>query len=242
MKITKLTAQVKNPDRINVFIDDKFRFGLDISQIVDLGLKVGLEIDENQLAELEIESQFGKLYAQALNYCFIRPRSEREVRDYLWKKSQPKLLKSGKKTAGLPPELADRVVKRLLEKAYLDDVKFTTWWVENRFAKKGVSRRRLEQDLRRKGVADNIIKQALSESTRDDQAEFQKMLRKKRARYNDDQKLIAYLVRQGFNYDDVRQAVADDSESFTAWCSTTPHQTRVGSACRHRAARAKLSS
>ncbi|MGI6612071.1 MAG: regulatory protein RecX [Candidatus Nanosyncoccaceae bacterium] len=210
MKITKLTAQVKNSDRINVFIDDRFRFGLDISQIVDLGLKVGLEIDENRLAELEIESQFGKLYAQALNYCFIRPRSVREVRDYLWKKSQPKLLKSGKKTAGLPSELTDRVVNRLLEKSYLDDVKFTTWWVENRFIKKGVSRRRLEQDLRRKGVATNIIKQVLDESVRDDQTELQKMLRKKRARYSDDQKLIAYLVRQGFNYDDVRKVVAED--------------------------------
>lgn len=210
MKITNLVAQIKNPDRINVFIDGKFRFGLDISQIVDLGLKVGLEIDENRLAELEIESQFGKLYAQALSYCFIRPRSVREVRDYLWKKSQPKLLKSGKKTVGLPPELANRVVDRLLEKGYLDDVKFTTWWVENRFTKKGVSRRRLEQDLRRKGVAANIIKQVLDESTRDDQTELMKMLRKKRTRYSDDQKLITYLVRQGFNYDDVRQAVADE--------------------------------
>jgi regulatory protein len=92
----------------------------------------------------------------------------------------------------------------------LDDVKFTTWWVENRFIKKGVSRRRLEQDLRRKGVATNIIKQVLDESVRDDQTELQKMLRKKRARYSDDQKLIAYLVRQGFNYDDVRKVVAED--------------------------------
>lgn len=215
MKVTKLTAQVKNPDRINVFIDGKFRFGLDISQVVDLGIKVGLEINEARLVELEIESQFGKLYNQVLNYCLIRPRSVREVRDYLWKKSQPKLLKSGKKTAGLPSELADRVVNQLLEKSYLSDVKFTTWWVENRFIKRGVSRRRLVQDLRRKGVSTEVINRVLDESTRDDQTELQKMLQKKRAHYTDDQKLIAYLVRQGFNYDDVRQAVADDLESFT---------------------------
>lgn len=208
MQITNLTAQVKNPDRINVFVDGKFRFGLDVSQIVDLGIKVGLEIDDVSLAELEIESQFGKLYAQALSYSFVRPRSVREVRDYLWKKSQSKLLKSGKKTTGLPLELTERVVQILLEKGYLDDIKFTTWWVENRFLKKGVSRRRLEQDLFRKGVSSEIIKQVLTESNRDDESELKKMLAKKRARY-DDQKLLAYLVRQGFNYDDVRQAMAD---------------------------------
>lgn len=209
MKITQLSAQVKNPNRVNVFVDGKFRFGLDITQVVDLGIKVGLELDSTSLAELEQEGEFGKLYAQTLNYCVLRPRSEREVRDYLWRRSQPKLLKSGKKTAGLPPELTDRTIARLQQKGYLDDLKFAKWWVENRFVKKGVSQRRLQQDLTKKGVAADITNQVLADSSRNDQTELQKVLAKRAHRYSDSSKLAAYLVRQGFSYADVKAALAD---------------------------------
>lgn len=212
MKITGLAAQTKNPDRVSVFVDGKFQFGLDVSQVVDLGLKVGLDVDETRLSELKTESQFGKLYTQAVNYILIRPRSVGEVRDYLWRRSQPRLLKSGRKTASLPPELADRVVNRLLEKGYLDDVKFTTWWVENRFVKKGVSQRRLRLDLIKKGVSGDIIDQVLDSTTRTDSDELQKAITKNARRYTDPQKLIAYLVRQGFDYDDVKQAVNELSQ------------------------------
>lgn len=207
MKITALSAQVKNPDRINVFVDGKFRFGLDISQVVDLGIKVGLELDVARLAELELESQFGKLYAQALNYCLLRPRSMREIRDYLWKKSQPKLLKSGRKTAGLPDSLSQRVVERLVAKKYLDDYQFAEWWLTNRRLKQGASLRRLRQELVQKGVDRSIVEQLLVESDRDDISELHKIIAKKAHRYPDRDKLMRYLSSQGFSYDDIKQAL-----------------------------------
>lgn len=207
MKITALSAQVKNPDRINIFIDGKFRFGLDISQVVDLGIKVGLELDAARLAELELESQFGKLYAQALNYCLLRPRSMREVRDYLWKKSQPKLLKSGHKTASLPDSLSQRVVERLIEKKHLDDYQFAEWWLTNRRLKQGASLRRLRQELAQKGVDRGIVERLLAESDRDDISELHKIIAKKARRYPDRDKLMRYLASQGFSYDDIKQAL-----------------------------------
>lgn len=213
MKITALSAQLKNPDRINVFVDGQFRFGLDIRQIVELGIKVGLELDEARLNELELESQFGKLYVQALNYCLLRPHSVREVRDYLWKKSQPKLLKSGRKTAGLPASLTPRVLERLVAKQYLDDYQFAKWWLANRRLKQGVSMRRLRQELAQKGISQDIIEQLLAESTRDDITELQKIIAKKAHRYSDRDKLMRYLASQGFNYDDIKQALTDNCHS-----------------------------
>lgn len=210
MKITALSAQLKNPDRINVFVDGQFRFGLDIRQVVELGIKVGLELDEARLNELELESQFGKLYVQALNYCLLRPHSVREVRDYLWKKSQPKLLKSGRKTAGLPASLTQRVLERLMAKQYLDDYHFAKWWLANRRLKQGVSLRRLRQELAQKGINQDIIDQLLAESTRDDATELQKIIAKKAHRYSDRDKLMRYLASQGFNYDDIKQALTDN--------------------------------
>ncbi len=216
MVITNLTAQIKNPDRVNVFVDNRFRFSLDVSQVVDLGVKIGLELSDEDLAKLEAEGQFGKLYAQALNYSFTRPRSVREIKDYLHKKSQPKISKTGKKIAGLPTDLSDRVVVRLKEKGYLNDEKFAEWWVENRFLKKGVSRLRLRQDLAKKGVPREIVDRVLEQSNRNDNDELARVIAKKSSRYSDPQKLMIYLARQGFSYDDIKSALQNSDEEASS--------------------------
>ena len=86
MKITNLKQGVKNPNRVNVFVDDKYSFSLDVSQVVDFKLKVGLEITPEKLSELKNASDFGKLYQRTLEWVLVRPRSVRETRDYLYKK------------------------------------------------------------------------------------------------------------------------------------------------------------
>ena len=86
MKITNIKQGVKNPNRANIFVDDKYSFSLDISQVVDFKLKVGLEISDEQLAEYKSASEFGKLYQRTLEWVLIRPRSIRETRDYLVRK------------------------------------------------------------------------------------------------------------------------------------------------------------
>lgn len=87
MKITSISVQAKNPDRVNVSVDGRYRFSLDIFQVGDR-VKVGKEYGEDELAELETESLFGKLYGRTLEYCLLRPHSIREVRDYLWRKTR----------------------------------------------------------------------------------------------------------------------------------------------------------
>lgn len=215
MKVTALTAQQKDPNRLNVMVDGKYRFSLDISQVVSLGVKVGREYSETELAGLEGESQFGKLYARALEYCLIRPHSAREVRDYLWRKTRETKYKSRKsgeiKTRdGVAPELADRVYDELLEKAYIDDERFARYWIENRNLAKGTSRRKLSSELSAKGVDRNIVERLLAESVRTDSDELRKVIAKKRARYSNEQKLMQYLARQGFGFDDIKRALTDE--------------------------------
>lgn len=213
MKITDVTVQAKNPNRVNVSVDGKYRFSLDISQVVDLRLKQGQEIDEEQLSEYEQESEFGKLYTRVLEYCFMRPHSAREVSDYLWRKTRATKYRS-KKTGevkerpGIPETIAQRVYDRLEQKGYIDDQAFANYWVENRNQTKGASRRKLMSELRGKGVASGIIDQAIAQSSRSDSDELAKLIAKKRARYPDDQKLVAYLARQGFSYDDIASAMS----------------------------------
>lgn len=216
MKITALTAQTKNKDRVNVLVDGVYRFSLDIFQVSELGIRVGREYSEQELSELEMESQFGKLYGRALEYTMLRPHSAKEVRDYLWRKTRITKYKDRtgevKERAGVSQELADRVFERLQAKGYIDDEKFARFWIENRDLRKGTSRRKLTAELRAKGVASGTVESLLSESARTDEDELTKIIAKKRARYPDEQKFIQYLARLGFGYDDIKQALENRSD------------------------------
>ncbi len=213
-KVTDISIQTKNADRVNVSVNGKYRLSLDLSQIGDIGIKVGKEYSQEELADIENESQFGKLYARALEYCLMRPHSAREMRDYLWRKTRTTKYKSRdgqiKEREGVTQTNADRTFNRLVDRGYINDEKFARFWVENRNRSKGVSRRKLTAELRTKGVDSSIIELVFSESERNDDDELRKMITKKRSKYEDEQKLIAYLARQGFSYDDIKSALSED--------------------------------
>jgi regulatory protein len=210
MKITAITAQKKDPNRINVMVDGVYRFSLDIFQYADLGIKVGGDYTEEELTLLETESQFGKVYARALEYCLMRPHSSKEMREYLYRKTRDTPKKTGGIRKGVSATITERVFHRLAEKGYIDDEKFARYWIENRNLRKGMSRRKLQAELRAKGVDGSTIDHLLSDSDRSDENEIEKIIAKKRSRYPDDQKLMQYLARQGFSFDDIKTALLTD--------------------------------
>ena len=220
LKITNMKQGVKNPNRVNVFVNDKYAFSLDVAQVVDLGVKVGQKISEERLAELKNASEFGKLYQRTLEWVLIRPRSIKETKDYLYRKlkmsfsersSRPSLRGSSlrpRSNCGCSSEdileFSDGIISRLCEKGYLDDERFAEWYVENRFVKKGISKKRLKMELVKKGVASDIVEEVLTK--RNDEEELLKIIAKKRNKY-DDEKLINYLCRQGFEFQLVQNLV-----------------------------------
>ena len=223
LKITDLRQGVKNPERVNVYVNGAYELSLDVAQVVDYKLKAGMTISEGRLEELRKASDFGKLYQRTLEWVLLRPRSVRETRDYLFRKlrmsseGHPQLLR-GRSDEPREDGREDRpeedryefsraIIERLVSRGYLDDRRFAEWWVENRFVKKGVSQKRLVMELMKKGVAREIIDEVLD--GRNDEEELKKMIARKRSKY-DDEKLIAYLCRQGFSYDLVRKAMEKD--------------------------------
>jgi len=216
MIITAITLQAHDNNRVNVFVDGVYQFSLDVFQLTELGLKVGYECDATKLASLKQEGEFSKVYGRALEYCMMRPHSKKEVLDYLYRKTKPSKTRDGSLKPGISPFLANRVFDRLVEKKYLDDEKFAAYWVENRSIVKGISQRKLVLELKLKGVDETIIKQALYDVSRDDSVEIKKIIVKKRRHYPDERKLIAYLARQGFNYDDIKQSLAETDNSIAS--------------------------
>ncbi len=212
--ITQLTSGVRDTNRVNVFVDHKFAFSLDVKQIIDLEVKVGKQLTPTELQNLRAASEFGKLYQRALEWVLTRPRSLWETRDYLRRrqlKRQQLNTKRAREELKPLPEIAsttiDLVIERLVQRGYVDDYKFATYYVENRFTKKGISKLRLSMELHKKGITEDVIAQVLADTNRNETDELTKMLLKKRNKYTDE-KLIAYLVRQGFNYELVKEAVA----------------------------------
>ncbi len=222
--ITRLSAGVRDPNRVNVFLDTHFAFSLDVTQVVDYDLKVGKRIDAEELKELRKASEFGKLYQRTLEWVLTRPHSIRETRNYLKRRQmRRRQLNRTRAREGLStfPELNDDVmelvVERLIEKKYLNDQRFAEYYVENRYLKKGISHKRLRMELMKKGVETDLITLALEKISRDENEEINKVIKKKRRKY-DDKKLIAYLVRQGFAYQMAKEAVENyDPEAEPEW-------------------------
>ena len=213
LRITDIRQAVKNENRVNVFVNNEYSFSLDISQVVDMHVKKGMVLSTEQLEEYKKASEFGKLYQRTLEWVLARPHSEREVRDYLYRKlktsSSGRSLRPSSRGSSLRPrsdcgcpsedvsELSNKIISKLLSKGYIDDTRFAQYYVENRFVKKGVSQKRLAMELAKKGVAREIIDSVLD--VRNDEEEIKKIIAKKRAKY-DDEKLIQYLCQQGFDY------------------------------------------
>ena len=212
MKITSITTQKRNNNRVNISIDGRYRFSLDTYQLVELGIKVGIEYAETDLVTLEQESMFGKIYGRALEYCLMRPHSAREVQNYLYHKTRSKRDKTGELKPGVSSEITVRVFERLVEKGYVNDQKFASFWIENRSLNKGISSRKLMAELREKGVSKTIIEDTLIEAQRSDSEEIQKIITKKLSHYPDEKKLIAYLARQGFEYNEIKQALDENNK------------------------------
>lgn len=220
--ITDIKEAVRDQNRLNIYIDGKFFCSLALSQVVDLKLKIGRVLTDEELVELRRASEFGKLYQRALEYALLRPHSQKELRDYLKKKTLSRTIRvKNKKTGeyqtklkeGFDASLVEPVLARLIERGYVDDERFARLWVENRSVRKGVSQKKLRLELQTKGVAQDIIENCLSEGIRNEQEELAKVIAKKAKKYPDEQKLIQYLLRQGFNYSDILDALSAASSS-----------------------------
>ncbi len=211
--VTKMTPGVRDPNRVNIFLDGHFAFSLDINQVVEAGVKVGYRVTNERLEDLRRMSEFGKLYQRTLEWVLTRPHSVRETRDYLRRRqikrrmlNRQRAREEKKPLAEIEDDVMQLVIKRLIEKKYLNDQKFAEFYVENRYVRRGISHKRLRMELQKKGVSSDLISAAMAKVQRDEGEEIFKVIAKKRKKYNDFQ-LIGYLVRQGFNFQQAKDAV-----------------------------------
>lgn len=201
-RITAIRQQQRDPERVNVFLDGQFAFGLPMLVVAQEGLKVGDLLQPDQIVHLEALDEQAKAVGAALNLLARRPRSEREIRDRLRRK-------------GYPPETIDLAMSRLVDWRYVDDSAFARYWVENREANKPRGRRLLEQELRFKGVDRETIRETIEEADLDEQQAALELGRAKLRSYRSLDREVAYrrmgsfLARRGYGYDIVKPVLSE---------------------------------
>ena len=196
-RITSLTLQKRNRQRVNVFLDGEYAFSL--AHIVAAWLQVGQEISDEKIAQLQAEDQRETAYQQAVRFLGFRPRSVAEVQTNLRKHN-------------ISEDIIQATIQRLEEQGLLDDASFAQLWVENRSAMRPRSRRTLSYELRQHGVDPQTIDHSL-DGLNDEQLAFQAA--RKRARRLEQlewqdfrQKMYQYLLQRGFDYTITSQVTA----------------------------------
>jgi regulatory protein len=195
--ITGLKVQKRNHQRLSVYLDDEYAFGL--SRIVAAWLHVGQELSEEKIAELLADDGLETAYQKSIKFIGYRVRTSSEVERHLRKK-------------GIEPQVISRVQERLEANGLLNDKSFAKNWVENRNEFRPRSHRLLASELRNKGVNSEIIQDVIESTTPEDELAYsaakKRIRRYEHLEWQDFQrKLGSFLVRRGFSYSTIKPVV-----------------------------------
>lgn len=188
-RITDLKIQKRNPNRLNVYLDGEFAFG--VERIVGAWLCVDDEIDREKIESLLHKDEIEKAYVRALRLINVRPRSVHEVKSRL-------------RQAGFGEGVIPQVIERLESVGLVSDSDFARTWVENRCTFRPRSKRVLVLELHQKGVAEKEIQSAirdLDEAALATQTAEKYASRCKGLPFDEfRKKMFGYLTRRGFVY------------------------------------------
>ena len=193
-RITALKYQKRNRNRVSVYLDDRFAFGL--PAVVAASLRTGQHLSDAEVEALQEQGNVEAAYSRVLDYLSYRPRSQAEVVTYLQKRD-------------LSDAQIEAVTARLKRAGLVDDEEFARFWIENREQFRPRGPRALRYELRSKGIGDDVIDQALAGIDVSESA--YRAAGKKLRQWNHldrktfDRKMVEYLARRGFDYEVARE-------------------------------------
>lgn len=210
-KITQVIPQKKNPHRFNISLDGQFAFGADEDLVVEYRLVPEKIVDQALLEKLLFEAEVGKLMERMYGLFDIRQRSEKEVRDYLRNLSFKRKVKGEEEISDAAIQL---LINKLTQKQLLSDENFAKSWVEARRRSKKKGKLALKQELFQKGIAKEIIEEALSsQSLAGEQKLAEEAVNKKLRSWDKlsdlefKKKAYEFLTRRGFEYEVTKNVI-----------------------------------
>jgi regulatory protein len=197
-RITALKTSKRTEKQVNMFLDGKFAISVDTEVAVNKRLKIGQELSDDQIKGLTEDVSLARCLNAAYRFLSYRPRSEAEMKDRLHRR-------------GFENSQIEIVINKLKEQHLLDDTAFAQFWQENREMFRPRSKRLTIIELKKKGVADEIVKEVTDDSNDMDSA-YQAALKKARRLAGEDYEVFNrrvgdFLKRRGFDYAVIHQTV-----------------------------------
>ncbi len=193
MKITKIEHQ-KNKNRLNIYLDNKFAFGIFEEIAYKYNLIEGMDIDENFIDNILILEEQQKANNYALNLLNHRWRTEKEIRDKLTNKNYDE-------------NIIKNTIAYLKNQNLINDKRFAETYTEEKIRLKKLGSYRIKHELYNKGISQEIIDETIEKYCHNEYERALELAKKKITSYkNDDKnaiyrKLGGYLQRRGYSYD-----------------------------------------
>ena len=197
-KITKIEAQKRTKDRVNIYIDEAYAFSVSAELVYREGLRKDLVINEEKLKEVVKEDNIIKCKNTALRIVERSYKTEKEIKEKLFEK-------------GYEKDEIDKTLEFLSEYKFINDEAYTKMYVKDRSKTQG--RGRIKYALMKKGVDQEDIESALETIDKDEEKEARKrylaISKRESDKYKIWNKLCRFLVGRGYDYSLVKEVVKE---------------------------------
>lgn len=206
-KITKIEYQKNNKDRVNIYIDENFAFGIDLNIMIKYSLVKNMELEDEFIDEIIMAEEEVKVYNYALSVLSRNAKSEKKLRDKLHEK-------------GYDMQFIDKAIIKLKQQKYLDDERYSEMLINSKINISKHGKRKIKEALYEKGINREIIDEKLSEVSEDDELVRACALGSKKLRTLKEEdtrkkniKLTNFLINKGFEFNVVKKAVSRLTDS-----------------------------
>ena len=196
-KISAITPQKRNPNRLSISLDGSYAFSLD--RYTAAWLVVGAELSEAEIERLLSKDEVESAYARVMRLLGSRARSQHELEQYLQAK-------------GYAESVRAAVQNRLQAEGLLDDTRFASEWLENRATFRPRSHAQVRAELRLIGISEEVIAETLGKTEHKDEDLAMEAARKAFRQFEKQDwktfrvKMGNALLRRGFSYSVAHEA------------------------------------
>lgn len=209
-KVTDI-AQQKKKERFNIFLDGQFAFGVSGFNLLKHNLKVGKVLKEEEIKKIISEDKSANLMEKSVKFLGFRPRTEKELKDYITKKIAT--FENVKFSQAAQSQQIEAIIKKLKHYKYINDREFASWYAKSRFRSSPRSKRLIAYELKQKGIAPNVLESIQNQSIDETKLAI-KSIEKKVERLQKLQpaeykkKFYQFLIARGFDWETIKEAFA----------------------------------
>lgn len=209
MIITSIEEQKNNKNKVSVFIDSVFSFGITKEELIKLKLSENKEISQEEINKIKNHIIFEKAKNRSFKILSFRQYSKLELKNKLLAEL-------------FPNDIVDKVIELLENYKYINDFEFTKSYIKNRYITKGYGINKIIFELKRLGINEtdiiNIYNETIKKFSITEEDKIRELINKKlKGKVTDfeenpklKKKLFDYLYRRGFYYETIMNVLKEN--------------------------------